>query len=214
MGRKFTLAALTATLAIAATTAGAATLNFKAESAGNERGVVNGYVLNSVNTGGINVTLSATYDGKATGAFAYFDDGAALGVCHKGLNRSKQCKDASDDNVTRKETLTLGFDSLMTLSGLSFMAEGHTDLFSDTLTLLFGVNGGALTSYTFNQLRAASFDNVSTATFGFGGTKPDQYYLKGAIAVAAVPLPASLPLFAFALGGLGFASRRRSKCVA
>lgn len=207
MKHKFLAVACLVTMIGAVTTAGAATLDFQAESAGNERGVTNGYVLNSVNTDFTNVTLSATYNGAA--ANAYFDNGAALGVCHTGLTGSNQCVTASDDNVTANETLTLAFDGLRTVSGLSFMAEGHTNLFSDTLTLLFGVNGGALASYTFNDLRNAVFGGVSSITFGYGGARPDQYYLQGAT-VAAVPVPAAGMMLLGGLGMLGFGARRRT----
>lgn len=212
---KKTLYGLAVLAALGATGAGAATLDFVAEANNNgERGVANGTTLT---IGGVDVSFDAG------NGVAYFDrsspaevlnGGAGLGVCSSGLTSSAQCVVSSDDNVTISEAVTLTFGSAQNISGLLFNAEGHHALTSDTLTLQFATNGGALASFTFADLMTQSFANVTSATFAYGGTNPDQYYVSALTAVAAVPLPATLPLMAGALGLLGFGAKRRRKQAA
>lgn len=205
------LAAALATAALAATGAGAATLDFVAEANTNgERGIANGGMLAIA---GVNVT----FDAGTTGV-AYFDKsspaevklgGAGLGVCSTGLTATLQCQTPSDDNVTISEAVMLTFDSGYNLSGLKFNAEGHHALTSNKLTLLFAVNGGALSSYTFANLMTQSFSDVTSMMFAYGGDKPDQYYVS-AMTVSPVPVPAAGFLLIGALGMLGLAQRRKS----
>jgi hypothetical protein len=215
--------ALAATLL--ASGASAATLNFMAEANGNERGVSDGYVLNSVNTDFTNVTLSANGSN-----YAYFDSGnAGLGVCSV-LTTTFQCNPANDDNVTVTEAVTIAFDAAMTLSGLLFRAEGHVPLASATQTLLFGTNGGTLARYTFSELIGLTFSNVLSATFAFDDApfsagadarniaqNAEQFYLQSATVVPGggilppVPVPATAPLLLGALGLFGVGMRRLKK---
>ena len=195
----------------AATSVSAATLDFVAyPNVNGEKGVVDGTVIAF---DGLDVTFTSSH-------FAYFDasspgevangGGAGLGVC-KVLTGSAQCTPSNDDNLTTSETVTLGFGAAQTLSNLTFNAEGHTALTSATKTLTYGINGGALQSINFAALGASVFNNVTSITFGFDDQNQtgDQYYIAGATAVAAVPLPATAPLLIGALGLMGWGARRR-----
>ena len=194
---------------LAAGAASAATLDFVSyANTSGEHGVMSG---TTINFNGVDVTFDA---GKY---YPYFDSsspaevamgGAGLGVCKRLLASTGLCYPSSDDNVTEKEAVRLTFGkTLTTLEGLLFNAEGHHSLAGSTATLLFGINGGALSSYTFSELMGLSFHNVDSATFAFGGTAADQFYVGG----ATIPVPAAAPLLLGALGMLGFGASRRRK---
>ena len=195
-----------------ATTAPAATLDFVAEAAGNERGVADGTVITF---DGLPVTFSAAH---TDGAFAYFDDlsggdPGGLGVCSAGLDSDDQCTDPGDDNVTSGESVTLSFGSMVDFAVTSFNDVGHNSLdTNDTNTLLIGTNGAAGTSLTFADALNTDFFGINSITFAHGGDTPEQFYVGGATATP-VPLPAAGLLMLGAFGGIGglAAMRRRRK---
>ncbi|RKF16018.1 hypothetical protein D6850_00115 [Roseovarius spongiae] len=191
---------------LAATGAGAATLDFVAEAFGDERGVADGTTINNVNTGFLNVTFSSSH-------FAYFDDlsggkPAGLGVC-KVLTGDAQCKPSSDDNVTSGESVTLTFDTMVDLLGLSFFNADHNPV-SATDTLRIGTDLMAIGETTFGAASAATFSGITSITFAYGGSSANQFYVAGATATP-VPIPASLPLLVGGLGLMGWVARRRRK---
>ena len=197
-------------LTLSAGAASAAVLDFYQEASGNERGILNG---NSVMMSGVNVTFNATSTNSQPGdtVAAYFDNGAGLGVCSDLVPDigpgDNDCDPGSDDNLRGGEELFLSFDSAFNLSGLKLRAEGHGWL-SGAVTVLFAVNGGTLMDYTYAELTAKTFSNVTSMRFAYGGNAPDQYYLSAAT-VVPVPLPAAGLMLLAGLGALGAARRRR-----
>lgn len=199
---RITAAAAAAIIALAGT-AGAATLDFVAEAAGDERGVADGTVLTF---DGLNVEFSAAH---VTGtASAYFDDlssgkPAGLGVCQVLTDPGAQCNPSSDDNITSGESVTLMFDkTLTTFQVTSFYDANHNSLAGSDKTLL--INGS---SVSFADALATDYSGVASITFAYGGTNADQFYVGGAI--AAIPLPAAGFLMLGGLGGLMVVRRRR-----
>ncbi len=186
--------------------ANAVTLDFVAEAAGDERGVADGTIINF---DGLNVTFSAT------GGSAYFDDlwngnPGGLGVC-TNLTNSNQCNPGSDDNVSAGEAVTLGFaDGPVDFSNLTFSNDSHFAV-SASDTLLIGINGGALSVFTFSDAIASTFLGINDITFAFGGGSANNFYLNSATAVSAVPIPAALPLFGTGLAAMGFIGWRRKR---
>ncbi len=227
-----TAAALSA--AFFASGANAAVLDFLGAATNNERGFADGSV---VTLDGLNVTLSAglqvnygAVPSVSDDAYAYYDHGnAGLGVCKTVTDftsggTSNRCASGSgDDNVTVTEYVTLAFDTLQNLGSFAFRNGSHNPITSATETLLVGINGGALTQYTFATLAAAfpTFSKVSSISLAYddGQATANQFYLSSVTAtedpdiVGEVPLPAGLPLLLAGMGAFGFAARRKQKAA-
>lgn len=89
--------------------------------------------------------------------------------------------------------------------GLSFDSSAVAAIFGDTSFL-----------YTEDAIFVASPNGGSPAPFADLSDSENDYYQVGEalVAVAPVPLPASLPLLAVAVGGLAIARRRRQPALA
>lgn len=193
------LLATAATCALAASQAGAATLDFVAFAAGNEHGIASGTTLTF---DGLDVTFTSNYN-------PYFDDISSgrpggLGVC-KILTSDAQCTPSNDDNVTVDEWVTLTFGQTVDLSGFSFNDADHFSLNSSLNTFGLTLNGGLASSTSFASAVGSTYYNVNSITFAHENI---EFYVD-LIEAAPVPIPASAPLLLGALGLLGFASRRR-----
>lgn len=200
MKPSLTLAAACAAF-LAAGSATAATLDFVAEAAGNERGIASGETLV---IDGLAVTFTSSHN-------PYFDDlsggkPGGLGVC-KVLTGSKQCTPGNDDNITSGEWVTLSFASRVDLGGLSFTNADHNGLNASAKTLRIGVDGGALSTTSFASAVSANYLGIGSITFAYGGGDPSQFYVNAATATA-VPLPAPLALLGGAVAGLAALRRR------
>ena len=209
---KIFLLGLAVAAGLSTSAAGAATLNFVAEANTNgERGILDN---TSLILGGLAVKFN-------TGGYhAYFDSssaaevrrgGAGLGVCK--ILSGTQCNPSSDDNLTSGERVTLSFLASQMISGLKFNQEGHFAFAgaSANRTLRYAVNGGSFVTSRFATMMSATFLNVNSITFAYGGRKAQQYYVGGMTAVASVPVPAAAPLLLGALGMMGFGAARRRK---
>lgn len=158
-------------------------------------------------TGGVSATATGYYNGNL--ATAVQDSENAYSTANKigaGLGVYHVFKDNSDDNITTGESLTIVFDEVVNLTGISLRSEGHnvtgwipsaTFLFNNTDTALAG-------DIALNEVG-------TTFTFAFGGTKADQFYLSGLTFETMIPEPSSYALMLAGLSLLGFASRRSAK---
>ncbi len=164
---------------------------------GNMRAARVGYDGRGFGVAGLSGTGGKDANGKRIRASDFFIDG--LGV-------------------DRNELLQLRFGTTVTISALQFAG---VDDFDDFYIAVSGQPGMRLSNQgtslgTFLPLTGRSFDIMAGFPYQSCKTSPtqacgghtDSFQLTG-VTVAAVPLPAALPLLAAAIGVLGFVAHRR-----
>jgi hypothetical protein len=125
--------------------------------------------------------------------------------------------DANVDGKDNNDIFVFSFDDTITLSSVIFENVGSNDDFlfympgADNPSQQFDISG------TSGDEGSYSFDNLSLKTFGIGAYgRNDDFRISGleGEAIAPVPLPATLPLLAAGLAGLGWAARRKARRAA
>jgi len=221
-------------LGLASTSAHAATFNFGDYADGDNSNAATfsnslsnsglgefGYDSYSVTNAGITVTASGSYvddSGDTQDASAYLDSRfrnlAGLGVC-KTLSGTNQCNPSSDDNITHNETLTLVFDTTVSLDGLRFVNGEHFTNFSGDFLLRINNDDSLLHTLSLAEFPLLgstvdfignTFEFISLA--GLSSGSEEEFYLN-TLTVSAVPVPAAAWLFGSAL--FGFAGLKRFK---
>jgi hypothetical protein len=191
-------------LAVPRNSAEAATFDFAAHAIGNEHGAVS----ETLNSGGISVTVSG-FDLLTNATYlAYFDDyllsgePGGLGVCKGLFFPGGECSEPpDDDDLGMNEVLKLTFSEQVILTDLFFRDGDHGLDFLGNFGVLIDsapMGAGSFTQY----LQAASFAGplvgttfyfVSNATFVGSDDHRNKFYLKG-LTATAVPEPATLGL--------------------
>ena len=139
-----------------------------------------------------------------------------LGVDCAGLG-AFVCADEIDGNFTvNDDLLTLVFDQVVRFDSAFFTELDEDD---DVDVFIDGVAVAALTNVNIGDLNPLgnplSLLGLTGASISFGADDASSNNLNeddfrlGSITVSAVPLPAALPLFATALAGIGWMSRRK-----
>lgn len=215
------LTALALLTAFSAGTAQANTLTFDEPDFGVGTAVtsfsVDGVTGSISATGGVDqaiifdtTTLSGGDDDLVAPFFADFDaDGNGIGP---GLAPGNVLIIAENDNFDNPDdngsggTITFTFDKLVDFLGFRVF----DDVTNFVVTSDLGETSESVSLDSDNQFAEIStnFSNVSSLTFNFGNAS-------GAIDnlqfVAAVPVPASLPLLLAGFGAFGFAARRKAR---
>lgn len=153
-----------AAFAFAALPAGAATLNFVAEAAGNERSFLT-EPFNNVDGSGIDATVSARDLSDAVGPFdtgapyGYLDDlsggnDGGLGVCP-----TASCGGSPEDNISLGEVAIVEFSTTVEITSISFSNGDHFDVYNGFI----GVHVGPGDPTIADSTDTASMGHVNNA---------------------------------------------------
>lgn len=174
---------------------------------------------NAAGTNGGNTDDGITVMASATNALGaadpFMDSGSAgLGVCSSGLQSSgiSECSSGSgnntgDDNLFSPELLELSFSESVFLESLQIRDADHNLINNQVDAIL--INGSSYGTGANGLVDLSLLGGGDTFTFTSSNSGKEIYL--SVMQVAAVPIPASLPLMVGGLGLLGWTARRRRR---
>ena len=183
-------------------------------------GGTNGIYSNPLTTGqGFPISgLQITSNGTNSAYMDSYSGGkrGGLGACSI-INSAGQCAPNSDDNLSLGEEITISLvgGGLFDWTVLEFRNDDH-NLTSTTDTLTVTTNGGSLAASTFGDELFTTYSDISSITYGFGGSSPDNYYIAVAdlttdpITSTEVAEPGTLMVLGLGILGLGYIRRKRA----
>lgn len=202
-------AAIAATASVSAVQAATVSLGFG--------DIEQGQRFDTVESGNIAVTVIAS--GGSEGLLTLFSNDA-LGV-GDGATGTRPNGTGTDgqDLLSVGEALTLQFRGEVTLSAIEFFESSTgTDTVkltnvsdgSELILTLVDPNGNRAPKFQLFNLEGTGFNNSGSAfVINATGTGNNPGVALQSIDVAPVPLPATLPLLAFGLGGVALMARRK-----
>jgi len=166
--------------------------------------------------GSLSVDATASYNNSTYGVNAavvqdHYDQGrpGGLGVYHE-LNNA-------DDNISKKESLKLSFNTSVALSAIALRDKNHEMSWSNGATFEYSTNNTNWVSALLprNTPTGMMALNLTGQDFYFryGGVDKEQFYLN-AVTVAAVPEPETYAMLLAGLGLIGMTSRKRQQAKA
>jgi hypothetical protein len=173
---------------------GMAIASFLGATQGNAATITDNFSFTDVGGFGVVASGSFSYDSSSSGVLAYDDLNSFTINFLDGTSY-----DLADVNAITGAKY-FGFDTASSMF-VQAAIPGSADGF------LTAVNG-SLTNGFFAYIDGPGFAVANAATFVFGAT---EYSVSQ---VSSTPVPATLPLFASGLGGIGFLAYRRKKQAA
>lgn len=138
------------------------------------------------------------------------DSGSYASINASGT-AGKTISDSYAFSISTLSAVDVGYETTY-LGGVSgYLESSNGSVITPTSTSTDTVGSVSVTDLSYADLLSGVYTFVFSGTVSGGHAKGG---LTGSIAVSAVPLPASLPLFAAAIGGLFFFAGRRYRKVA